>query len=134
MKPRTDYEEFESSTDENRRLLRQEELILEVTMALFGSMGKAEISKSQLAERLGKSPAFVTQILSGGRNLTLRTIADVADALGSKVTIHMSRPEDFAIVVPFETETFTNWNWGQVGAPPIQTDRVQSAHLKVVAA
>lgn len=133
MKPRTDYEEFESSSAENRRLLREEELILDVTIALSTAMEKAGVSKSQLAERLGKSAAFVTQILSGGRNLTLRTVADVADALGSKVTVHIRRPEDVAIVVPFESRTFGSWNWGRVGAPPIETNQIEPTRQEVVA-
>lgn len=133
MKPHTDYEMFESSSPENRRLLREEELILEVTIALSEAMEKAEMTKSQLAAKLGKSPAFVTQILAGGRNLTLRTMASVADALGSRVTIHISRPEDFAIMIPFESKTLSNWNWRQVGAPPIKTDPTKSSRREVAA-
>lgn len=82
---RTDYRAFEASSAENRRLLRTEELILEVTEALVAAMAKQKLTRGQLAARLGKSPAFVTQILNGGRNLTLRTIAEVADALRSEV-------------------------------------------------
>jgi transcriptional regulator with XRE-family HTH domain len=82
---RTDYRAFEASSTENRRLLRTEELILEVTEALVAAMAQQKLTKAQLASRLGKSPAFVTQILNGGRNLTLRTIAEVADALGADI-------------------------------------------------
>lgn len=83
---RTDYRAFEVSSTENRRLLRTEELILEVTEALVAAMAQQKLTKAQLASRLGKSAGFVTQILNGGRNLTLRTIAEVADAL--KADIH----------------------------------------------
>lgn len=88
---RTDYEEFESSTTENRRLLREEEFILEVTELLSAMLRKEGISKVELARRLGKTKGFVTQILSGSRNLTLRTVADVADALGYKIELRASR-------------------------------------------
>jgi transcriptional regulator with XRE-family HTH domain len=84
---RTDYRAFEASSTENRRLLRTEELILEVTEALVAAMAQQKLTKSQLAARLGKSPAFVTQILNGGRNLTLRTIAEVADALRAEIHV-----------------------------------------------
>jgi transcriptional regulator with XRE-family HTH domain len=87
MSPRTDYEAFESSSAENRRLLRQEELILEVTEALASALSREDVTKAQLAERLGKSKAFVSQILAGGRNLTLRTVADVANALGYRIKV-----------------------------------------------
>lgn len=66
---------------EFNRLLRQEELILEVTEALVSALKTAELSKKDLAARLGKSKGFISQLLAGGRNLTLRTIADIALAL-----------------------------------------------------
>jgi transcriptional regulator with XRE-family HTH domain len=134
MKPRSDYKEFESFSTENRRLLREEELILGVTVALSEAMDKAGVSKSQLAEKLGKSAAFVTQILSGGRNLTLRTVADVADALGTRVTVRISRPEECAIVVQYAPKKYTPWNWGQVAAPKIQTNQVKDARPEGMAA
>jgi transcriptional regulator with XRE-family HTH domain len=40
------------------------------------------ISQAELAERLGMSEARVSKILSGSQNLTLRTIARLAFALG----------------------------------------------------
>lgn len=78
---RTDYEKFEQSSEANRRLLREEELILETTEVLCEALQKARFTKSELAVRLNKSKGFVSQLLAGGRNLTLRTLADVADAL-----------------------------------------------------
>lgn len=87
----TDYEAFESSSVRNRRLLRQEELILEITEVLSEALAKEGITKAELASRLGKTKGFVSQILAGGRNLTLRTIADVADALACRISIHCEK-------------------------------------------
>lgn len=72
---------------EFRRLLAQEELILEVTEVLCGLLGEENISKKELADRLGKTKGFVSQLLNGGRNLTLRTVADILHVLGYKVTL-----------------------------------------------
>ena len=72
---------------EFRRLLAQEELILEVTEVLCGLLEEEKISKKELAHRLGKSKGFVSQLLNGGRNLTLRTLADILHALGYKVAL-----------------------------------------------
>lgn len=83
----TAYEAFEASSAENRRLLREEEFILEVTEVLSAMLNNEGISKVELARRLGKTKGFVTQILSGSRNLTLRTVADVADALGYQIEL-----------------------------------------------
>ena len=93
-RPSTDYELFEQSSDHNRRLLREEELILEVTEAVNVVMQEEGISKAQLAKRLGKTKGLISQLLSGGRNLTLRTLAGLVDALGYRVTITVSKDRD----------------------------------------
>lgn len=63
------------------RLVRQEELILDVTERLTEALQEAGVTKAELARRLGRTPGFVSQLLGGGRNLTLRTISDIAVAL-----------------------------------------------------
>lgn len=63
------------------RLLRQERLILDVTEALAGALEDSGATRAELARRLGRTPGFVSQVLGGSRNLTLRTIADIATAL-----------------------------------------------------
>ncbi len=87
----TDYEALEQSSPQNRRLLRQEELILEVTEALSQALAREQMTKKALADRLGKTRAFVSQVLAGGRNLTLRTVADIADALGYRPVVRLSK-------------------------------------------
>ena len=88
------YELFEQSSERNRRLLREEELILDVTEAVSAVMQEAGISKAQLAKRMGRTKGFITQLLSGGRNLTLRTLAGLADALEARVAITVSQNRD----------------------------------------
>jgi transcriptional regulator with XRE-family HTH domain len=84
----TDYERAEA--DPERRLnLRREELILEVTEALVNAMVEAGIMRAELARRMGKTRGFVTQVFEGGRNLTLGTIAEIADALDCKVEVRV---------------------------------------------
>ncbi len=90
-KTSTDYDLFEQSSLRNRQLLREEELIVAVTEALSAAMEEDGVKKAQLAERLGKTKGFVTQLLAGGRNLTLRTIANLAGALGYRVQITLLR-------------------------------------------
>src|SRR5436309_13312777 len=69
--------------------LRQEELILDATEALARALRSSGLTQSELAARLGKTKGFVSQILGGGKNLTLRTLADVAGALGYRVQIQL---------------------------------------------
>lgn len=67
---------------EYRRAYQQEKLIAEATELVAQAMRHAGKSRSQLASELGRSRAYVTQILSGSRNLTLRTWANTLTALG----------------------------------------------------
>ncbi|MEJ5328604.1 MAG: helix-turn-helix transcriptional regulator [Desulfobaccales bacterium] len=69
------------------RLLAQEELILEVTETLCALLEKEGVSRTELARRLGKTKGFVSQLLGGGRNLTLRTLADVLSVLGYRLQL-----------------------------------------------
>ena len=82
----TAYEEMEL---EDARGLRQEELIIEVTEALARALRNSGLTQSELAARLGKTKGFISQIMSGGRNLTLRTLSDVAGAIGCRVQVNL---------------------------------------------
>src|SRR6185437_7254082 len=73
--------------EENRALYQQEELLLEVTELLASVMEDNNVSKAELARRIGKSKAFVTQCLCGSQNLTLRTLADLFLALGYRMQL-----------------------------------------------
>lgn len=68
------------------KLMAQGDLIMEVTETLCELLEKEKVSRKELAERLGKSKGFISQLLNGGRNLTLRTVADILHVLGYKVT------------------------------------------------
>ena len=69
------------------RLVAQGDLIMEVTETLCELLDKEGVSRKELADRLGKTKGFVSQLLNGGRNLTLRTVADILYVLGYKVTL-----------------------------------------------
>jgi plasmid maintenance system antidote protein VapI len=58
-----------------------------VTDALTWYMRESKVTRADLAQIMGVSPGRVSQILSGDENLTLRTVASVADALGADVEI-----------------------------------------------
>ena len=79
------------------RLVCQEELILEVTERLTEALQDAHITRAELAQRLRRTPGFVSQVLAGGRNLTLRTIADMAGALSLRPSFVLSSPCQYAV-------------------------------------
>lgn len=63
------------------RLYARESLIYNVTEDLLVILEDKGVSKSELARRLGKSRAYVTQVLSGSRNMTLGSLSDFCFAL-----------------------------------------------------
>jgi transcriptional regulator with XRE-family HTH domain len=75
------------------RLMAQGDLIMEVTETLCELLEKEKISRKELADRLGKSKGFISQLLNGGRNLTLRTVADILHVLGYKVALTAHKEE-----------------------------------------
>ena len=72
------------------QLLRQERLILDVTEQLAGALENGGVTQAELARRMGRTPGFVSQLLGGGRNLTLRTVADIAAALSLRPSFKLS--------------------------------------------
>lgn len=74
-----------------------EALVFSVQIALQKAMNKRGATNKDLAERLGMTPARVSQIFSSkGANLTLRTIARVAHALGEEFELIEKYDRSFA--------------------------------------
>ena len=73
------------ATPHQQLLFEQERAVLLATEEILRLMEREYINKTALAESLGKSKAYITQALSGGRNMTLRTLAEFAWACGYAV-------------------------------------------------
>jgi hypothetical protein len=72
-------------------------LITQITNEINWSMREHGISRADLAGRMGVSPGRVSQVLSGGDNLTLRTLAALATALDAEFQVELEpckAPED----------------------------------------
>lgn len=82
----TAIERFQS-TPKGKQLMQQERLILEVTEFIIAKMQEKGVTRSELARRLEKSKGWISQLLAGEANFTLRTLADVFGALGHCPTI-----------------------------------------------
>lgn len=88
------FDSWANETVENRRLVSQEDLIVKTTEEIYAMLERQGISRAQLAERLEKSAAYVSQLLGGSRNMTLRTLADIAFALDGKVKIEIEASDE----------------------------------------
>jgi transcriptional regulator with XRE-family HTH domain len=77
---------------EFRRLLSIEALVAEASELIAKLMADQNVTKAELARRLGKSRSWVTQMLSGRANVTVRTLAEVAYALDAEVKMRSQPP------------------------------------------
>jgi len=85
---------------EEMKFYLQEKLILEMTEIIAQLMQKKNVKKVELAERLGRSKGYITQLLNGRANMTLKTVADVLWALDYRMTVS---------VQPLESEKSTEF-------------------------
>ncbi|MCC6366726.1 MAG: helix-turn-helix transcriptional regulator [Bryobacterales bacterium] len=77
---------------EFRRLLTIEALVTEASEMIARLMAEQDVSKADLARKLNKSRAWVTQLLSGKANMTVRTLGEVVYALGAEVKLNAQPP------------------------------------------
>jgi transcriptional regulator with XRE-family HTH domain len=71
-----------TQTPEGLRTWHQERTLFDTANVVCELMNETGVSRSELAERLGKSRGYITQLLDGRANMTLRTVSDVFVALG----------------------------------------------------
>lgn len=65
-------------------------LVTRLTNDISWYMRERGLTRADLAARMGVSPGRVSQILSGGENLTLRTLAALSTALDARFDIALS--------------------------------------------
>ena len=66
---------------------RTENVIIEFTEKVAAAMQERGMSRVELAQRLGVSKAFVTKLLNGNPNLTIRTMVSLAAALECELLV-----------------------------------------------
>lgn len=71
-------------------------LLLAVGEEIVRQLETLNISRKELAKRLGVSAPRVTQILAGDDNLTLKSLAAVAHALNATVRVTLTQRERVA--------------------------------------
>lgn len=83
-----------TKSPEIRRFYEEERLILWTTEEIAGAMVDQGLSRAKVAEKIGTTRANVTQLLSGSRNMTLRSLAKLAFACGMRAEIHLEELND----------------------------------------
>ena len=76
-----------------QRIYARESLVYNVTEDILVLLEDLDVTKNELAKRMGKSRSYVTQVLSGARNMTLGTLSDICFALEAKpqVEVHFDK-------------------------------------------
>jgi transcriptional regulator with XRE-family HTH domain len=65
-------------------------LVTQLTNEITWCLRERGLTRADLAARMGVSPGRVSQILGGGENLTLRTLAALSTALDARFDIELS--------------------------------------------
>lgn len=74
-----------------RRIFVEEAAITTVALAIVRLMREVGVTQHQLAERLEISDPRMSQIVNGTGNLTVKTLARIADALGREMRVSFHR-------------------------------------------
>lgn len=74
-------------TSEGRRLYQQERTILECTELICKVMDENGVTRAELARRLGKSKGYVTKLLDGQIDMSIRVISDIFTVLGKSLCL-----------------------------------------------
>lgn len=80
-----DHKAIEATVDEEMH-----GLVTQLTNEITFHMRECGLSRAELAARMGVSPGRISQILGGGENLTLRTLAALATALDARFDFELS--------------------------------------------
>lgn len=66
---------------------------MDISGAVYARMEELGMSKRELSERMGVSPAQITKIIKGNQNMTLKTIAKLECALDMDITYGFRNPK-----------------------------------------
>jgi transcriptional regulator with XRE-family HTH domain len=64
-------------------------LVTEITNEITVYLRERGLTRAELASRMGVSPGRISQVLSGGENLTLRTLAALSTALDAEFDVQL---------------------------------------------
>jgi len=90
------YSKDKVFTKKEEMLFASEELAYNITEDVLIEMEDQNMNRKQLSDKLGCSKSHISQLLNGVRNLTLKSLSDIAFVLGYKVDIKFKKMKDNA--------------------------------------
>lgn len=73
-----------------------EEAIIEFNEKIVKRLKELNLSRTELANKLGVSKAFITKLLNGNPNLTIKTMVNIAKALDCNLELDLC-PKEYEI-------------------------------------
>lgn len=97
------FDKFRADAEYERELAAQQ-LLIQAGDQLNEILNLRGMKRQDLAEKLGVTPGRVSQALRGDENLTLRSLAKLAHALGAEISLRVYPQEwDFEPSLPLES-------------------------------
>jgi len=66
---------------------------IEIAQQIYSVMKRQNVTKADLARRLGKSRSYITQILQGDANLTIESLIKVSTALNCEFEFKLNKKQ-----------------------------------------
>jgi transcriptional regulator with XRE-family HTH domain len=83
-----------ATADETRRRYEQRLLFADTIETIAALMRSQGVSQRELARRVGRSEGWISRVLNGRNNTTLKTVADLAWALGVRLSVIATEFDD----------------------------------------
>ena len=119
-----------------RKLSAVEGLIADTAQMISELLERKNLKQADLARVLKKTPAFVSQLLNGKANMTVRTLAEVLYALGASAKIAAIDEDSPAATDQPKMHTFqihlpvhgnrTTFSWGKPGSGVTRSNELET--------
>ena len=107
--------------------------LVSVTEDILIKMEALNITKSMIAQKLKTSKSHISQVLSGSRNMTLKTVSDIYYVLGYVPNIELKKIND-ATIAPLKTTTHTSFITKSESLVVVMEERDSTASKKDLSA
>ena len=89
------------------RAYKREKIVLALTEEMIALMEQQGMNKSELAERMDTSKPYITKVMSGTANFTLDSMIQIADALNSELSVHLTAKDCETQWIDFTSKSST---------------------------
>jgi len=104
---------------EFRQAFNRERAVREFQDQLQSVLEQGGLTQKDLAERLGKSGAFVSQCMRKGHNLTIATMSELASACGFELHVLLRRQHAVDAGAIFSEADWSTWD-ASIRAKPVR--------------